>query len=127
MSIFEILVTSAAGVIVASYLPKALDSSWHVLNLLWKYIILPIGRFVSFPAIRFYRDRYKKYEIRIMKFYVIDSLWKEFFFDWYRWVRFGGRYPMSHKEEKRFLEYQKELKKHEENVIVEKIDGMARL
>lgn len=115
--VLDILLTAAASMIITMYLPRALKGLWDILYFLWKYVFLPMQRLISFPFIRFYRDRYKKYEIKIMKFTKIDSLKKEFFYDWYRWIRWGGRYPMSHKEERRFLEYKEKEKNHYEKLL----------
>lgn len=93
MNLVESIVLSAASTVIVAYLPKAIET-------IFKYILLPLGRLITFPFYRWYRDTRKiGFYMREEGFRFSDYIWR-----WYNYVIFNS-YIMSHKEERKLLNY----------------------
>lgn len=97
-NMWDFIIKSVAGVIIAKYFPDATRN-------IWKYIVSPISRFTMYVPVRVYRN-WKGYE-PVPKMRKFKEVRNEFLYNWYIWVRFGGKFPLTYKEQTKQLEYER--------------------
>ena len=102
------IIATAAAVVITKYLPDALRVIGTIIRFFWKQIAYRVFILLFFVPIRLYRDKFYKYE-HAMRFVKIKSRTHEFFYDWARWFRFLGSYPLSDIELRRKLQKEREL------------------